>query len=639
MGLPALKRQLMDVATPRQPGMSRTDEIISGQMATYTNDSEEIKKVRESNRSNVLKLQKAMDRVRDRDTSDFRKETIADIRAYENSLKRQAKDILQIIRLCNELIRNEFREILFDIRNPLVAFERFFMSLKDGLVHVNLDKDTMNRLKTIVPNIQKNYLDLINDTIHYVRNELKYYNSLGLNFGLMDETKETEYALATHVKERARIKQRMNGKAQWIMSQIKMLTENLQRRPGSQEIVKSMQYFSQQFKALVDFCEDRVEVADHMIIESIVLQRDYYEDLETLKEELHSFYHEFLMDQQHLMESTDSKWKTEQIKKRISQFRTYQQELTEELNQFHKEFTSSVKSIEKEDLKLIKLEKKEEKKVVSRLAKYKKYFIRFTATLLAGSMITGATVSALPHEYKEAVAAKTYAAVSEATRYVNILLSVDRDFAQRYGRHDVRFRITDSAIRHLEEGRYIGSHVDEKLPKFVSGVLERYPSITKDLTPMSCMKYVNTVLSESVPGYQKRKYMDQTIADFKKKGWKVYLVTKDPTDKSTFLKGQTADDFIRAGKRGSYPHVGRIDNFVIGPGQVEKFQKSLKGRVALVSFNSGFHSAFILDGNVVQAHYQALGVPVVEGVFSLEKHLSQNEVGIWEFAVVAVAPN
>lgn len=620
-----------------------TDNKISGLVKDFEYDSEKVRQLRQQNRAEIMKLQRAVTRVAERDTQSSQRETLADIKKYEQSMRKQLYDIVRIIVQLKKLIENEYLEIIYDLRNPLVLFEEFFRQLRTSLKGVSIPSEAKKDIKTILEDVEASYQKLVDHTLQFVENDFKYLSSIGLEFDKFNKTSKADYDLTRHLQERSQLKKQINGKTQWIVQQIRKLEDVFRQlvadkqldKKVSDVILQNIGYFRKEFEGLVAFCTDRVDVANNMIVEAVTVQKEKYSELLNLKQELESFYVEFLSEQDRVLKEELPKWKTDQVRKRIALFESYQKEVKEELERFEKIFERQVAAVETKDIGNMRIEQKEVRKVAGRIGKLKQRFKKFVIITTIGLSLVGGTIgagAAISPAFRDSLVTGSVFAFSKSTRFVAVLLSVDRGFAERYGQKDIRFRIADAAVKRIEGAdRYMGTNAPSWLRK--------YPAIKKSFREIDCISFVNDALKDADRNHVIRDRMDKVIADYAAKGWKVYFVCKDLNDKSTFLKGQTGGDFMRAAQQGRYPYLGKISNFVIGEEQVHDFQKQLKGKVALVSFNTGFHSAFILDGNVVQAHYSAIGGFAVEGLYSLEGHMSAEENGTWEFAVVAVAPS
>ena len=154
--------------------ITSTDAKISRRMRKYEYDYEAVKQTRQNNRNEVLKLQRALNRVDQRDLGAYEKRTMADIRRYENALRRQAGDIMKVITQLKRLIENEDLEILYDIRNPLATFEEFVKNSKHVMKGMHLDKPVANEVEKIIEGIEKEFDSLIDHTIQFIENEFKY---------------------------------------------------------------------------------------------------------------------------------------------------------------------------------------------------------------------------------------------------------------------------------------------------------------------------------------------------------------------------------------------------------------------------------------------------------------------------------
>jgi len=380
--------------------ISCIDTKISKEVSKFEYDSEEANKLRSNTRNELQKLERVMTRVDSVDLSSYEKTCLKDIRVYEKALRKQVKDILQIILQLKKLIENEYLEIIYDLRNPLRIFEHFVQQIKNITLGLEVKKIVGKEIEKIFAEIEASYSKLIDYTFNFIESEFKYYNSIGLNFKSFNNALETDYAFSTHLKNRSKIKQQINGKTQWIKSQIDRLEEifkdlskkGILDKNQSQTFLQSTNYFREQFDGLITFGIKRVDVANHMIIEAIVIQKDKHNELEGLKKELKQFYSEFIQDQEKLQSGTESKWVTEQTKKRMMEFKNYEKEIVKEFSEFEKEFTLLIDKVEKEDIEEQRIEQKELKKIEGFFPKFQRNFKRAVATGMLGLALVGYAV-------------------------------------------------------------------------------------------------------------------------------------------------------------------------------------------------------------------------------------------------------
>tara|TARA_Y100000310_G_C20698221_1_gene827245 strand:+ start:5291 stop:5995 length:705 start_codon:yes stop_codon:yes gene_type:complete len=216
-----------------------TDKKISSKIKEYEYDYASVKKKREKNRSEVLKLQRALKRVDERDIDNIENFTMTEVREYEKLAKRQLYDLMQIITQLRKLIENEYTEILYDIRNPLALVEEFFDRLKKFFKKTKVSSVIKTEVLWIVRNIENEFGTLVTDTIAFLRKDIAY----------LEERK----GLKAHLKERGKLKKQIGGKTSWIVSQIERLEDIFKELKEKNEInVKTSGYFIQRISYLGD---------------------------------------------------------------------------------------------------------------------------------------------------------------------------------------------------------------------------------------------------------------------------------------------------------------------------------------------------------------------------------------------------
>lgn len=380
--------------------ISHIDEKIAKKISGYEFDYETVKKSRISNRNDILKLGRTMNRVNSKDLSSYNKTCMKSIRRYENALKRQLKDILKIIIELKKLIENEYLEIIYDLRSPLKIFEHFIEEIKKNSIGLEVKKKIGKEIEKIFNEIESSYSKLLDYTFQFLENELKYYNSIGINFNKFNNNLETDYAFSTHIKNRTKIKQQINGKTQWIKSQIKRLENSLKEltkkgvldKKQSQIFLQIINYFREQFQGLIDYCIKRIDISNHMIIEAIVIQKEKYEEIENLKKELKRFYKEFIQEQERILTNISKGNKIFQIKKRIEEFKNYEIKLEQEIKNFEKKFTLIANKLEEKEVECLTVEKNDLNKVKESFPKFKRNFKK-SVIILSAFISINATMS------------------------------------------------------------------------------------------------------------------------------------------------------------------------------------------------------------------------------------------------------
>ncbi len=344
-------------------------------------------------RNEVIKIQGLMTRISERDISSFERTTAKDIQKYESALRKQLYSIMKVISLLKKLIENEYLEIVYDIRNPLVIFEEFLKKIREGLNKMKLSASDKNNIMQIIENIEKEYDGLIESSLKFIESDLSYFSTIGLKFDKFNANPEID-SFAVYLKSRSAIKKQINGKVQWILSQINLLEKRLKQLKKDSSlnldnIIKIVSYFELQFKGLVDFCIKRLDVSNHMIVGAISLQKEKYAELERIKNELHVFYQQFFDEQSKIIEATPSETRVEQTKRKVSKFREYQNEVNLQFKAFEKEFENKISEIEEKDISSIQMEKKELRNIIDNLLKLRKRF----RILASGILVAGAALS------------------------------------------------------------------------------------------------------------------------------------------------------------------------------------------------------------------------------------------------------
>ena len=283
--------------------------------------------------------------------------------------------ILQKLKL---LVRNEYDDLVMDVKNPLLLFQEFCNGLSRVPQKLKIDKKTAimirELLKTGDRSVTKEFNKLVNTTIKFIENDFKYYE-------------ETELALQTHLKRRTTAKRQITGKITWISKQLQKVEEILNRLSAKtpnqslQELSQVVSYFRTQFEGLVNFSLNRIQVANYTIIEALVLERDYLKELKKIEVEIERFYGLIFQQEEKLRQSSVSrlhKNKT-RISGKISEGRSELTNIKKELkNQEEAEkaekehLEKRIKNTEVQESNIIREERKEAKKALKKVSKFKK---------------------------------------------------------------------------------------------------------------------------------------------------------------------------------------------------------------------------------------------------------------------------
>ncbi len=372
-----------------------TDEKIANAIDGFTYDAEKVSAFRNKTRADMEGLSRLLKTASTRERPSLESQSLKDIRAYESALRRQLEDNIKIITLLKKLIESEYLELGYDIRTPLVVFEDFITQLQDSLKRISFPKGEEKKITEQLLDIEHRYTVLLNEIISFIENELRYFSTIGADFGKLKPELKTSIAHATYLKQRAAIKQRINGKVRWIVTSLENLDEQMKRLCDMRYLgnntgvflSKQLDTFKKQFGELVELCMIRVDVSRHVVIESIVLQREKYEEITLLRDNLHEFYDRFLKAQHALLGSDVSAKTRAQINARIAQFGDrYQQTTARSLAQFDRDFGRRVTSVQEKDMRFLRAEQKGAAGV---LQKAKKAALVATAALTLWTGVAG----------------------------------------------------------------------------------------------------------------------------------------------------------------------------------------------------------------------------------------------------------
>lgn len=348
---------------------------LTFKLDALTQDIDRINNLRAQNRNHIRQLRSALERVDARDTLSIERRTLADVRRYERMVRQQADDILQIMRSVRKLVHMEYYEILWDLRRPFTAFSTFLDIARTALNELGKnpanDSSSFYSMKRILRLIGGEYRSLLEHVLDFLHEDFKYFSSLGIKLSVaLPENNPVDFD--EHLASRSKLKQRINGKVGYIISQINLLRGQLGDITSideeQQKVVSMLQesfaQFEKQFSGLGQFCIERVDIANHTILDALTIQKNQYERFKSMQIEIREFAAVLERD----TAKTKTYWKTAQMMKRLELIEKARDDLEFQLNDLEKEFNAELSTIRKKDISFLRKEmadaKKAERKVV-----------------------------------------------------------------------------------------------------------------------------------------------------------------------------------------------------------------------------------------------------------------------------------
>jgi hypothetical protein len=264
-------------------------------------EEEEVARLRKDNQKRISETSRLLGKM---DVSDVRslkeevtklsktlqleKMTVTELKTYGKSLHRQVQLIAKIIENLHQLVLREDLEVVHDTRVPLEAIKHFANQLKKvvpKMLRRSLSSSAKNEVKKIIEGLGEELNKLVGEVLSFTEKDLSFY-----------QRKSTKGTLAQHLRERTTFKKKINGKVQWILSQIKELEKRLYKEfKGKkldnlqQALLNELAYFRQQFEELVKFSILRVQIAEFMIIEAMKKKEELAKELMGLRKEIEEF--------------------------------------------------------------------------------------------------------------------------------------------------------------------------------------------------------------------------------------------------------------------------------------------------------------------------------------------------------------
>ncbi len=273
------------------------DEKLTQGLETYGVDFARLEEDRKLNRSELLKTRNAIERVEENKTKFYRKDLKnlinlegKELTAYQRDLQKQISDLHKILDGVDKITKNEVAEILYDIRNPLLTYSIFVDKIKDVLKNKknklswSISKESEKAILASLEEIRNIYHKLVKDTLALIQIHIsKTHNSSDANSADFSQI----------LKQRAKAKSSLNAQRRALLKSIDKLEKLLiaahfkKDDSGAQfELIRIISEFKNQFNKLFELCENRIKLADDMIIRVFKLEIKYVAELKRLKEEV-----------------------------------------------------------------------------------------------------------------------------------------------------------------------------------------------------------------------------------------------------------------------------------------------------------------------------------------------------------------
>lgn len=275
--------------------IDRLDEHLTEGLERYNVDFDRVDEDRRANRAELTKTKNAILRVEENKANFNRSElkkllTLEgkELSAYQRDIQKQMVDLHKILEGIDKVAKNEVSEILYDIRGPLLSYSRFVDALRRVLAdkHKNwsMSRDQKKEVLGVAKEIQTLYHSIVKDTLSLIDSHIsKSYNDSDSNSAELTDI----------LKQRSKAKSLLSRKRSSLMKNIDRLEKLLIKYTfkkddvGAQnELLRLVVQFRDQFKQLSELCEDRIRIADDMIIRLFKLEIKYVSVLRKLKDEV-----------------------------------------------------------------------------------------------------------------------------------------------------------------------------------------------------------------------------------------------------------------------------------------------------------------------------------------------------------------
>ena len=275
--------------------IDKLDEKLTEGLEKYNLDFDRMDEERRANRSDLLKTKNAILRVEENKSNFYRSELKKlvslegnELTAYQRDVQKQILDLHKILEGIDNVAKNEVNEILYDVRSPLLAYSKFVDSLRKVLADKHkvwaMSKEQKKEVLAVAEEIQSLYHSIVKDTLSLIQSHIsKSYNDADANASEFTEI----------LRQRAKAKSLLSRKRLSLLKSIDRIEKllgkyafNKDMVDAQNELLKIIVQFREQFKQLSELCEDRIKVADDMIIRIFKLEIKYVSELKKLKDEI-----------------------------------------------------------------------------------------------------------------------------------------------------------------------------------------------------------------------------------------------------------------------------------------------------------------------------------------------------------------
>jgi hypothetical protein len=335
--------------------MSRTEADLLNHYAKIKKDEDTLIAERKSRSEDIVRLQQAIQRVAEHDFSGTEARTLDDLKAYDAACKQQLHDIHEAVDLLKAVIEYEHEDILNDVKLPLGTFDLFFQHAKGALEHVNFTDEKRERLSLLLQEIGKSYEGMVNAVLSYLEFELQYFKNLEVK---KFEHEGTEYALQTYLHEREAMRQDIERKTAELKEQLDELQQliTIANDDAAERILPLATYFSTQFSSLIAFCMKRIDLSRQIIIEAILLQKEQYEQLDALSEQITRLRDAIIREQMRIAAEETPRWTVAETRERVEEFQKVEEKVKEEIAVVKEEIPPAVVVAKKEVLQVLQAE-------------------------------------------------------------------------------------------------------------------------------------------------------------------------------------------------------------------------------------------------------------------------------------------
>jgi tetratricopeptide (TPR) repeat protein len=366
-------------------GVENTDERLTNLIEHFEYSAEEHEQMKKTFQKQIRSLGALIKKADNKEQ--LKKEVFHDFKKYERLQLKQLEEYRKIVLFLRNLIENEDIEILYDIRNPLAIYESFFNHLKKVLEKMTVPRSYLQHFSQLLGDILKEYEKILDQVQKYLEDEFRYLGQVGYetNFNVHGRVN-----LELHLKNRILVKKQIQAKILYIRKRMEHLISALdvlvktKHLDGSEveKLKENITYFLSQFEGLTTYTLQRIDVARSVIMESITLQKEYLEKIDSSIKEFHQMYDDFEKDYEDLHTNATTNYRKTFYAKRKDEVSKRRDRFLENLTTLRRELDIDEYKADRNVKKILRDEARESRRLPGTISRLHRQVGKIAASIV-----------------------------------------------------------------------------------------------------------------------------------------------------------------------------------------------------------------------------------------------------------------